>query len=227
MTQWTPPCDVQFEVEARSGQQNMDRDEQLLMSVIEDPSRSVMRIYRWNAPTVTLGYFQRGDDQMDSRLVHCPRVRRITGGGAILHDREWTYSCVLPATHPLRATPIRVYEVVHQAVIALLQALGVTSRLRHDSAAPSFGTGEPFLCFLRSDPRDVVVEGHKIMGSAQRRRRGTILQHGSILMQASPLTPEVRGVRDFCPDFDEQAFVKQLPAALGAAISGDYRIFDC
>lgn len=217
---------MRVESVAQSGQENMDRDQQMLAKVAEDDSLTLVRLYRWEEPTVSLGYFQKAETQMDPRIQHCPRVRRMTGGGAILHDDEWTYSCALPVTHPLRHLPLNVYEVVHQAIIKSLATQNIVSQLRK-SVTPivtSETSEEPFLCFLRSDPRDVVLKGFKIAGSAQRRRKGTILQHGSILLRASQYTPEVPGICDLEPAFDPDRFADILPEALGAALSDAFEI---
>jgi len=204
----------------------MERDEALLAKVAADSSRSYIRIYTWNEPTVSLGYFQKQSDDRDPRLADCPVVRRLTGGGAILHDKEVTYSCALPATHPIRTSPVQLYEVVHHAVIELLNSFGVNCCLRQDAPKPELleahDDAEPFLCFLRSDPRDIVSGQHKIVGSAQRRRRGSILQHGSILLSASALTPEVQGVSELLPSFNEQQFLAQLPTTIGQAIADEF-----
>jgi lipoate-protein ligase A len=224
-----PECEVRVEEAPRSGQENMDLDQQLLARVVEDESHSVVRLYRWKEPTVSLGYFQKADAQIDPRIQHCPRVRRITGGGAILHDNEWTYSCALPITHSLRACPLQVYEVVHDSIIQLLATQGIHSQMRQSIApsASSIPSEEPFLCFLRSDPRDIVLNGFKIVGSAQRRRKGTILQNGSIMLRASQHTPDVPGIGNLEPDFDSQAFAEKLPEVLGAALADTFRIHVC
>lgn len=200
----------------------MQRDEEMLRRVCESSRTSLIRVYRWNRPTVSLGYFQKSDAQIDPRLVSCPRVKRVTGGGAILHDDELTYSVALPDTHPVRTTPIELYELVHSAVIRLLSECGAESVIRKDVPGPGIeasGRDDQFLCFLRADPRDVVVRQHKILGSAQRRRKGNILQHGSILLRASPLTPEIPGIADLNSDFQETEFCRKLPRVIATAVA--------
>ena len=197
----------------------MQTDEQLLEKVIDCPTTSITRIYSWSEPTVSLGYFQPTDTEIDSRLVNCPRVRRLTGGGAILHDQEITYSCAVPEDHPVRKTPAALYDLVHTAIIELLGECGVTALLRMNAATVGPCEGpDPFLCFLRSDPRDIVCSGHKIVGSAQRRRRGNILQHGSVMLKKSPLTPEIPGILDLCDTFDRHSFEARLGHKISSAI---------
>ncbi|MEO1984622.1 MAG: biotin/lipoate A/B protein ligase family protein [Fuerstiella sp.] len=202
-------------------------DEWLLQHVSDVPDRSFIRVYSWCEPTVTLGYFQDGAQELDPRLVKCPRIRRLTGGGAILHDHELTYSCVIPQTHPLARTPTSLYASVHRAIIVLLARCGVECCMRQEAAEVPRDTGtgtDPFLCFLRSDPRDVVLAQHKIIGSAQRRRRGRILQHGSVLLRASGLTPEIPGVADLSANFNIDDFERFLPETLVTAVAADFRL---
>ncbi|MFM7921606.1 MAG: hypothetical protein ACKPJJ_15405, partial [Planctomycetaceae bacterium] len=86
---------------------------------------------------------------------------------------------------------------------------------------------EPFLCFLRGDPNDVVhVSGVKIIGSAPRRRRGVILQHGSILLQASALACDLPGIQDLAPDFLLSEFTQRLPETVAAAVADSWTFRD-
>lgn len=213
-------CRLFVDSTPQSGQTNMDRDACALDRVASGRSGSIVRIYQWAKPTVSLGYFQKNDADIDPRLMSCPRVRRLTGGGAILHDQELTYSCCLPNSHPVRRDPIQLYEIVHRAIIQLMVDCGAPARLRSEAGADhTSGASEPFLCFLRADPRDVVVDGTKVLGSAQRRRRGHILQHGSILLNASRLTPELPGLVDLVPDFDLPRFQQDLPQAVVQSVA--------
>ena len=214
------PCDLIVD-EPLSGQENMDRDEAMLARAVSGVNRCMVRIYRWQTPTVSLGYFQSDQSAVDPRLATCPQVKRLSGGGAILHDVELTYSCVLPDTHSVRHAPLSLYGTVHTELIRLLSECGVQSTMRMDADSGGLiaDPKEPFLCFLRHDDRDIVTAGTKIVGSAQRRRRGHILQHGSILLAASQLVPEVHGIRDLCPEFDEQRFTAGLPLAVAGAVS--------
>lgn len=184
--------EVNVESEARSGTENMEIDESLLDSAIADGA-ATLRLYRWREPTVSLGYFQKETDPvLVSRFAGLPRVRRLSGGGALLHDRELTYSIALPATHPLADAPTLLYDRVHEALIALLNERGAAASVRGERSTEP----EPFLCFGRGDPRDIVLSGFKIVGSAQRRRKGAILQHGALLMERSPHAPEFPGLFD-------------------------------
>lgn len=222
-------CRIIVDPEPLSGAVNMATDAALLQAADERPDAAVVRIYRWCEPTVSVGYFQKPDQSLsDPELQNCPQVRRLTGGGAILHHHEVTYSCVIPRTHPFRDEPLQVYDVMHRAISAVLESCGASIGFRADlplPAAPQDSHTEPFLCFLRSDPRDLAAHGSsapqhpKITGSAQRRRRGTILQHGSILLRSSPLLPQTPGICDLFPAFDLHRFNRMLPGQLAASIA--------
>ncbi len=210
-------------------------DAALLQAANEDPTEPVVRLYRWSEPTISLGYFQETDlSSADLAMSACPRVKRLTGGGAILHHHELTYSCVLPRFHAFSDEPLQLYDVIHRAIQEVLSEYGAMAGFRADlpQPAPSFrsvSTGDdhqPFLCFLRSDPRDLAARDRlagypKIVGSAQRRRRGTILQHGSILLRCSPLLPDVPGICDLFPHFDLVTFSSALPAKLATALADE------
>ena len=202
----------------------MAADAALLDGAVQSPGPPVVRIYGWSEPTISMGYLQKIPRRhLTAPLADCPRVRRLTGGGAILHDREITYSCVVPRDHPAADRPLGLYSLIHTAIRNCLRTCGVPAGYRVD-----LPQGEPaeqhFLCFLRSDPRDLAVQPvgsalrPKITGSAQRRRKGTILQHGSILLRASPLLPSIPGVCDLFPGFDEEQLQAILPESLAGVL---------
>jgi lipoate-protein ligase A len=189
-------CRVVIEPEPQDGVRNMALDEALLEAALERGDCTV-RWYRWSAATVSVGYFQAAEAAAGiPGLAGLPIVRRLTGGGAILHHHEWTYSCTLPTGHPLADSPTSIYDRVHERVVAALAEQGIRAALRGEALAEREGT---FLCFGRGDPRDIVLGGHKILGSAQRRRRGAVLQHGSLLVHRSEHAPQFPGLLDLVP----------------------------
>src|SRR5690606_37813781 len=125
-----------------------------------------------------------------------------SGGGALLHDRELTYSLSLPAVHPAARQPPVIYDRMHRALIGVLAAHGIHADLWGSSAGddePAPYGAKPFPCFTRRTAVDVVLPAAdgatvKIAGSAQRRRRGALLQHGALLLAASPAAPELAGL---------------------------------
>lgn len=172
------------------GAWNMAVDEALLRFVEDGASPPTLRLYEWSSPTISLGYFQPLDStpnlgqgaDVAPFSGKLPVVRRLTGGGAILHDLELTYSLILPLGHPLLSNgPNAVYEKMHDAVIAALGELGVAAwrGCRTDDSTAARG---PFFCFARRHCFDVLVGQEKIAGSAQRRTRRGFLQHGSIIL---------------------------------------------
>jgi lipoate-protein ligase A len=172
-------------------------DEVLLESAAE-AGRATLRFYGWSQPTLSLGYFQRYDERSTHPTSRqCACVRRLTGGGAILHDRELTYCLALPRAHPLSADPAQLYDAAHRALVRTLATIGIAARLRTE--APAAGPSpETFLCFERTTRGDALVGETKICGSAQRRRRGAILQHGSLIVSRSPCAPEIPGILELC-----------------------------
>jgi lipoate-protein ligase A len=170
-------------------------DGALLESAV-DRGVATLRLYGWAEPTLSLGHFQPWNDPgLEQTLAALPRVRRLSGGGAIVHHHELTYSCALPPQHELAKSPRRLYRVVHEAVLAALQELGITAALRGE---PERHRDGHFLCFLRGDPHDLLVGGSKILGSAQRRRRGAVLQHGAVLLRRSSYAPDIPGLDELC-----------------------------
>jgi len=217
MAATSPPARLLVEAQPRSGAWNMAFDEALLEAAVRR-SQIALRIYRWAEPTLSLGYFQKAvPPDFDAPLRALPRVRRLSGGGAILHDQEWTYSCAIPRTHRFAARPEALYDAVHSALVRALAARFVTARPRgtNDRAADT-----AFLCFLRGDARDLLIAGHKIVGSAQRRRRGAVLQHGSVLLRRSPLAAHVPGVFDLTGEADADSFfaAPEFVAELGPEV---------
>lgn len=162
----------------------MGRDEALLTRVGDGASTPTLRLYQWDPPTISLGYFQHYTDYgaLPGPAGDLAVVRRQTGGGAILHDLELTYSLTLPLDHALLAKgPNHLYELAHDAVIACLDELGVASS-RCGVTDDSGAARGPFFCFARRHCYDVLLGDDKLTGSAQRRTRTAVLQHGSIIL---------------------------------------------
>jgi lipoate-protein ligase A len=159
----------------------------------------VLRYYAWEPATVSLGYFQAlADRQSHTESVACPVVRRTTGGGAIVHDVEITYSLVVADPRRDVGRHKAAYESVHRNLIALFRDCFRLDARWHPGVRAV--AGEPFLCFQRRAPGDVVAGDAKVVGSAQRRRGGALLQHGSILLRASRFAPTLRGLHDLMPN---------------------------
>lgn len=196
----------------------MATDESLLESAASQEICS-LRWYRWKEPTISLGYFQQYDPESVSDLwKDLPTVRRLSGGGAILHHHELTYSFALPATYPLSQSPPELYRIIHQSLIDVLSRHQLDVEFRGISFTAET---EPFLCFGRGDERDLVYHGHKILGSAQRRRRGAIVQHGSLLLLTSEYAPQYPGLLNQVEqtNLHETSFLAQLTEEFSQAIA--------
>lgn len=222
-----PHLRVLIDDESHSGAWNMAVDEVLLETAIARDI-ATLRFYRWREPTASLGYFQREADFLaESRFASLPAVRRLTGGGTLIHDRELTYSLTLPSSQRLIVHPVELYDLVHTVFTDVFYRRGIEIRQRGTSAHRKI---EPLLCFAREDEHDLVLLGHKVLGSAQRRRHGAILQHGGLVLGASPVTPELPGIGDLCPGIGlgglevdlESQFVSALAESFdGERLSGD------
>jgi len=168
-----------------SGAWNMAVDEVLLDGIAAGTAPPTLRFYGWTPPCLSLGSFQPFDvvDLDSCRALGVDIVRRPTGGRAILHDREVTYSVVLPAS--VLGQDGGVLLSYHRLSLALqdgLRRLGVPAMLAPASAAPSTAVHGP-ACFDRPSAHEILLNGRKLVGSAQVRRCGAILQHGSILVE--------------------------------------------
>jgi len=210
------------------GAENMARDEALLSACDGAAARPVLRFYAWAEPTVSLGYFQ-AYAEFEALLPPAGElavVRRTTGGGAILHDLEVTYSIVVPVKHEwVRGRPNELYRRMHRAIIA---AIGGGARMVECAGA---ACGEstrrgPFFCFSRRHALDVVLpggngdaDGGKIAGSAQRRGRGAILQHGSIILRSRFPQQDCASWSDVVPEVGFDVAVARLESALADELS--------
>lgn len=183
-----------------AGSWNMAFDRALLEQAASS-GKITVRTYGWEPATVSLGYFQSHlDRSLHAPSAKCPFVRRATGGGAIVHDHELTYSIALPEESVRSRVSFDLYRRVHRTLIAALNHFGVAGCTFYEgglSAALERGgddSNPEFLCFLRRSPGDVVLNGFKIIGSAQRRFGSALLQHGSVLLSRSAAAPELPGV---------------------------------
>jgi len=146
------------------------------------PGEAVFRIYRWSCPTVSFGRNEPARDRYDpaaGRDAGIEFVRRPTGGRAVLHDRELTYAAVLPLTarrRGLRAT----YALINEGLVEALRSLGIPAEMAEGRVRAAGLDAGP--CFDEPAAGEVTVAGRKLVGSAQARLEGAILQHGSLLI---------------------------------------------
>jgi lipoate-protein ligase A len=153
---------------------NMALDEALLEAVSR-LGQPVLRLYGWAVPAATFGYFQRYADVARMTPLR-PLVRRPTGGGLVPHGSDWTYSLVFPPSHEwYRLRAAESYQRLHEWIRASFVRLGVASELSPDSRKE-----QPGQCFAGAERFDLVSQGRKVAGAAQRRSRCGLLIQGSI-----------------------------------------------
>ncbi len=162
---------------------NMAVDEFLFRRLDRDP-RTTVRFYRWERPTVSLGYSQGIESILD--LEYCQKngidvVRRITGGKLVLHWREITYSIVSSDTTAFSPTLAESYKRISAALILGLEKMGLRARLA--GPPPSSYSRGNMPCFAYPARDEIEIDGRKIVGSAQKRVGERFLQHGSIPLQ--------------------------------------------
>jgi lipoate-protein ligase A len=181
------------------GAWNMAVD-QALLACAEEIGQVTLRFYRWTPATLSLGYFQRAEDRrLHPRGLACPVVRRVSGGGAILHDRELTYSLCVPGLQRWSGQNEMLYNLVHSTIVEFLDSVQIASEIHTGSTGKSrnrVNAHTPFLCFERRFRGDIIMGGYKIMGSAQRRLKKSVLQHGSFLLEKSTYAAHLLGVFD-------------------------------
>ncbi len=170
---------------------NMAVDEALLRQV----QLPVLRLYQWSVPAMSLGYFQERVVAPEGRTW----VRRYTGGGLVDHTSDLTYTVVTPKGDPLLSLPMsESYAKIHEGIRLAFEAEGVSVEL-----AACCDPEEKAACFQRAVKFDLVVNGKKVAGAAQRRTREGMLQQGSILVEDLELRDRLR---------------QRLPETLGRAL---------
>jgi lipoate-protein ligase A len=161
---------------------NMAIDEAMLIAHSEGKVPPTLRFYGWQPATLSIGYFQRAEREIDRAKVEelgLGFVRRMTGGRAVFHDQELTYSVVISEADPTISNSILdTYRNLNEALQIGLAELG----LQVDNTATTHETNSTAACFDAPGEREFLVGGRKVIGSAQTRQRGVLLQHGSILL---------------------------------------------
>jgi len=188
LTKWTEEYPVAtwrlLNTGSADGATNMATDEAILTAVAEGTSQPTLRFFAWEPPCLSIGYNQAADE-VD--ITRCQRagvdvVRRPTGGRAILHTDELTYSIVAPQDEPrVAGGVVESYRRISAGLVRGLRLLGV------DVAQAEAGHGQnadvSAACFDAPSAYEVTAGGKKLVGSAQVRRREAVLQHGSLPLQ--------------------------------------------
>lgn len=235
---------------------NMAIDESISLAVAAKDQPATLRFYQWQRPTLSLGYFQSradatsyiegfnsaglkradGIDVADG-IDGIDVVRRSTGGGAIVHQHDLTYSLSLPIDDAGPGPREHVYLTMHRSIQESLRELGIlTNPYRNfplkdsndstrDAVTLRSRDSEPFLCFQRRSDEDLICGGYKILGSAQRRVRGGLLQHGSLLLRTSPIADSLPGIAELTNvTFPLDSFADAIANRIGHELDIDWTI---
>jgi lipoyl(octanoyl) transferase len=158
-------CDAAF---------NMALDEALLENVSR-LGKPVLRFYGWTEPAATFGYFQKFSEVERATHLH-PLIRRPTGGGIVPHDSDWTYSFIAPSNHEWHSLKaIESYRRIHEWIQSAFTQLKIETEL-----APCCKKSFPGQCFVGHEKFDLLWNGKKIAGAAQRRNKLGLLVQGSV-----------------------------------------------
>ena len=169
--------------EPADGATNMALDEALMVGAVSTPT---LRLYSWAPPCLSIGYSQKATADLD--LEACARqeiglVRRPSGGGAILHDQDITYCLAAPESHQaVSGSIVESYRKISEGLVAGLASLGLACQIASGEARRGWSAA----CFDAASAYELLVEGKKLVGSAQFRRDGVVLQHGSIPLSTDP-----------------------------------------
>jgi lipoyl(octanoyl) transferase len=168
---------------------NMALDEALLDWHSEGKIPPTIRFYGWNPATLSIGYFQKVEKEIELDAVKAHNlgfVRRPTGGRGVLHEHELTYSVIVSEDHPeMPKTVTEAYRVISEGILRGFQSLGLEAYFavpRTTEEKEALKSPRSAVCFDAPSWYELVVEGRKVAGSAQTRQKGVILQHGSILL---------------------------------------------
>ncbi|MBR5555883.1 lipoate--protein ligase family protein [bacterium] len=207
--------------EVKTGAENMQIDSDLLDWAIDTQFKdAIFRLYGWSPACISLGRNQK-DDFINQQLIkdnNIDVVRRLTGGRALLHDDELTYSFICPIDYLEHGeNVVESYKEISQILIDKLDAIGIHT----DFGAQKAVKTKFDYCMLISTGADLCYQGKKLIGSAQCRKNGYILQHGSILMDYNKdllekifdekvETTEVTCIKDIAPHLTREDLVKHF-----------------
>lgn len=210
---------------------NMGIDEAIMEAYALGKTPPTIRFYGWKPAAVSLGYFQHGEKEID--FAACSKhgidiVRRLTGGRAVLHNRELTYSIIVGEDYVgMPKTITASYRYLSKGLLLGLEELGLTAEMTKPLAAYGQHIRKPAsaACFDAPSHYELTIKRRKLIGSAQVRKHGVILQHGSILLDFSP--SELADVLLLPPEEKDETIamlqnkVADLKTALGREVSWD------
>lgn len=171
--------------QVHSAAENMAIDEAIMICHQQGKVPPTLRFYGWEPAACSIGYFQKVDREIDREEIQkqgLAFVRRMTGGRTVFHDQELTYSLILSEDHPLYSNSVsQSYQSISQGIMAGFSRLGldaewVSPPVRRSQRSTSSA------CFDAASDYEITIQGKKVVGSAQTRHKGVLLQHGSILI---------------------------------------------
>jgi len=210
---------------------NMGMDEAIMEAYAAGQAPPTIRFYGWKPEAVSLGYFQHGEKEINFPACHeqgIDIVRRLTGGRAVLHNRELTYSIIVGENYPdMPKTITASYRYLSKGLLLGLEELGLTAEMTKPIAAYGQHIRKPAsaACFDAPSHYELTIDRRKLIGSAQVRKHGVILQHGSILLDFSP--SELANVLVLSAEEENKTIimlqnkVADLKTALGREVSWD------
>jgi len=169
--------------------ENMAIDEAIFRGCQQGTSHPTLRLYGWQPPAVSLGYFQNLESEINISFCRTHKidiVRRPTGGKAVFHEKDLTYSLTARESDPPFSTGILgTYLIISRCILDALSGVGVVAEVEEEGRSPR---GNELLsqCFSSSSRYELLVNKRKICGSAQVRTNGAFLQHGSLLLDFDP-----------------------------------------
>jgi len=195
----------------------MDRDMEILDEVAREKSPPSLRLYQWSPPAVSLGHFQKAEDVVNfeaCRRFGVDVVRRPTGGRALLHYREITYCLVVPENHHfISRSVIESYRFLSRGLLQAMENLGLKPMLAPEKTKNK--ALAPGSCYDTPSAFELQVGEKKLVGSAQLRQRGVLLQHGSVLLELAPeLNREVLLVPEQDSGSLDDSFLRERAAGL-------------
>ncbi len=207
---------------------NMARDVELFSRVMSGSIPGSVRFYNWEKPAVTTGYHQKNFRFNDSKLI-LPVLRRPTGGGAVLHSNDITFSISAPCAGLFKGDIQSTYREISNIFLGALKFCGVNAGV-HDSEG-SFSN----ICFNRAARLELKYLGHKIMGAAQVRKKGVFLLQGVIPLAVNARLYEMVfgedvkvpvGVLEMAQGFSESVFIKAVKDLLCEKLDIEFSNWD-